>query len=56
MSTRRHARDALSETPWGSRTQAWRLTSGFKPHLVLVEEAAQDRSTPDPATNRLGNR
>ena len=28
----------------------------FQAALVLVEEAAQDRSTPDPAPNRLGNR
>ena len=26
------------------------------PRPVLVEEAAQDRSTPDPAKDRLGNR
>jgi hypothetical protein len=41
---------------WGSRTRPWGLISGLGCGLVLVDESAQDRSTPDPAMNRLGNR
>jgi hypothetical protein len=40
----------------GAKTRIWRLTSGSSRCLVLGEEPAQDRLTPDPAMNRLGNR
>ncbi len=38
---------------WGSRSRARPVTSGSGCGLVLVDQAAEDRSTPDPAVNRL---
>jgi hypothetical protein len=44
------------ESVWGSRTRTWCLTSDSGCRLVLVEEPAEDRSTPNPTMNWLGNR
>ena len=40
----------------GSRTRPWGVTSGFTPRVRTVDHAAEDRLTPDPAVNRLGDR
>jgi hypothetical protein len=40
----------------GSRIRPWCLYRGSGCGLVLIDEPTQDRSTSDPAINRLGNR
>ena len=38
----------------GPRTRQWSLITGLGCRLILVDESAQDRSTPDPAEDRSG--
>src|SRR6476661_2241527 len=47
---------AAETTLSGARTRPWRLISGSGRWFVLVDQAAEDRSTSDPAVDRLGHR
>jgi hypothetical protein len=40
----------------GSRTRSWGVTSGSGRGFVLVDETAENRSAPDLAVDRLGDR